>query len=633
MGGSHLLNLNGDPFEVLSTSMDGRMLERLAAIKDPSLHRWVAGLVMLAEPRRVYVVTEGREDHEYVRRKALERGEEQPTRIPLHTVHFDGPRDLARDRKNTRILVEGGAEIPFVNTLDRRRGLEEVIGILKGMMRGREMYLAFYCFGPKGSPFTHYAAQVTDSAYVIHNENILYRNCYSVFVEKAPNIEYARFIHATGERDENGWVKNVDKRRAYIDLEGQTVYSVNTQYGGNAIGLKKLMFRLCIYKGYREGWLCEHMFIAGVRGPGGRLTYITGAFPAGCGKTSTTFTADTIVGDDLAIIKAVSGEARAVNPEVGMFGIIDGVNPEDDPILYKALTDPGNEVVFSNILLTRDGTPWWNGKPEPPAPGVNYQGEWWPGKRDEQGREVPPSHPNARFTISLRALPILDPRVDDPNGVPVHAMIFGGRDPDTWVPVEEAFNWLHGIATKAAALESERTAAVLGKAGRLEFNPFAILDFLPISVGSFVKLHLDFASKLERPPRIYSVNYFLKDENGSYLNDKRDKRVWLKWIDLRVHGEAGAIETPTGLIPTLPDLQKLFNKELGKEYTEQDYEKQFTVRVPQHIAKIQRILDIYSKIPDTPKEAVEELNRQKERLKQAQSKYGDKISPFKLDRR
>lgn len=619
--------------EFLSTRMSSRMLERLASIKDPGLHKWVAWLVSTADPDSVYVVTDDREDYEYVRRRALESGEEHPTRIPLHTVHFDGPRDIARDRRNTRILVEGGARIPFVNTMDRRKGLEEVIGLLRGMMRGREMFLAFYCFGPRGSPFTMHAVQATDSAYVIHNENILYRNCYRDFAEKAPGLEYARFIHASGERDENGWVKNVDKRRIYIDLEGRSAYSVNTQYGGNSIGLKKLMFRLCIYKGFKEGWLCEHMFIAGVRGPGGRITYITGAFPAGCGKTSTAFTADTIVGDDLAIIKSVGGEARAVNPEAGMFGIIDGVNPEDDPILYEALTNPGNEVIFSNILLTKDGTPWWNGKPEPPRPGVNYQGEWWPGKRGEDGSEIRPSHPNARFTISLRAIPTLDPRVDDPNGVPVHAMIFGGRDPDTWVPVEEAFNWLHGVATKAAALESERTAAVLGRTGRVEFNPFAILDFIPISVGSFIKLHLDFASKLSETPRIYSVNYFLRDEKGRYLNEKRDKRVWLKWIDLRVHGEADAVETPTGLIPTYPDLQKLFEKELGKEYKEQDYENQFAVRVPRHLAKLERVLKIYADIPDTPREAVEELLRQKRRLEEARSRYGDVISPFKLDRR
>lgn len=622
-----------DPLRVLSKYMDGEMIEGLRAIRDPGLHAWLARLAEVAGPSRIYVVTGRREDYEYVRRRALENREEYMTRNPLHTVHFDGPWDTGRDRRNTKILVEGGREIPFVNTLDRSRGLEEAWSLLQGIMRGRELFIAFYCFGPKGSPFTMHAVQASDSAYVIHNENILYRSCYDEFVEKAPGIKYARLIHATGERDEHGWVKNVEKRRIYIDLEGNETYSLNTQYGGNSIGMKKLMFRLCIHKGSLEGWLCEHMFIAGVHGPGGRTTYITGAFPAGCGKTSTAFASDTIVGDDLAIIREVSGEARAVNPEAGMFGIIDGVNPEDDPILYKALTDPGNEIVYSNILLKRDGAPWWRGRPEPPGPGVNYQGEWWPGKRGRDGREIPPSHPNARFTLSLYSLPIVDEHVDDPAGVPVHAMLFGGRDPDTWVPVKEAFNWLHGIATMAAGLESERTSAVIGKAGVVEFNPFAILDFIPISIASFIKLHLDFAEKLREPPRIYSVNYFLRDERGRYLNEKRDKRVWLKWIDLRVHGEADALEAPTGLIPAYEDLRILFDRELGKTYTEEEYEEQFKIRVPQHLAKIERITGIYARIPGTPRVVFEELERQKERLLEARSRYGDMISPFRLDRR
>lgn len=620
-----------DIHRILSARINDEMLERLEAIKDPSLHSWIAGLVELVEPSSVYVVTEGSDDYEYIRRRALERGEEYKTRLPLQTVHFDGPNDVARDRRNTKILVERGARIPFVNTLERKRGLEEIHRLLKGIMKGREMYLGFYCFGPRESAFTQYAVQVTDSAYVIHNENILYRNCYSLFVEKAPGLEYAKLIHATGERDEHGWVKNTDKRRIYIDLKNNTTYSVNTQYGGNSIGMKKLMFRLCIHKGLMEGWLCEHMFIAGVKGPGDRTTYITGAFPAGCGKTSTAFASDTIVGDDLAIIKEIKGEARAANPETGMFGIIDGVNPNDDPILYKALTSPENEVIFSNILLGKGGVPWWRGKPEPPTPGLNYQGEWWPGKRVD-GREVLPSHPNARFTLSLRAIPLRDPKMDDPSGVPVQAMVFGGRDPDTWVPVKEAFNWLHGISTMAAALESEKTAAVIG-GGRREFDPFAILDFIPLSIGAFIKLHLDFESRLTRPPRIYSVNYFLRGFDGRYLNDRRDKRVWLKWIDLRVHGEADAIKAPTGLIPTHSDLARLFRTVLDKEYSEQDYEEQFKIRVSLHLAKIERILEIYSGIPDTPREAIAELLRQKDRLKEAEYKYGNIVSPFKLDRR
>jgi len=393
------------------------------------------------------------------------------------------------------------------------------------------------------------------------------------------------------------------------------------------VGPKKLALRLCVYRGYLEGWLCEHMFIVGVKGPGDRITYFTGAFPAGCGKTATTMIADTIVSDDIAIIKAVNGEARAVNTEIGSFGIIDDVNPRDDPDIYKVLLNPETEVIFSNILLCEDGEPWWRGRPEPPCKGRNWNLEWWPGK------DEPPSHPNARFTTLLKYFVKLDPRIDDPNGVPVDGMIFGGRDSDTHVPVEEAFDWVHGIVTKGAALESERTAAVLGRAGVREFNPFAILDFLSISIGDFIDLHLKFAEKLEKVPRIFGVNYFLRGENGQYLNEKTDKRVWLKWMELRVHNEVEALETPTGYIPLYDDLNDLFRRELGREYRFEDYEKQFTIRIPQNLEKIERIWAIYEKIPGTPRIVYDVLREQKSRLKNYRDKFGDYIPPSKLDRK
>ena len=617
----------------LSRYANSENLEKLRRVKKTSLLKWILEVAELTKPSSIFVVTNSVSDVEYIRRRAIENREEIPTSYsPLHTVHFDGPRDLARDRENTRILVESGVNIAMVNTRNRDEGLREVLELLDGIMRGREMYVAFYCFGPKGSPHTLYGVQVTDSAYVIHSSNILYRICYDVFTERE-DIEYMRFLHSAGERDENGWSVNTQKRRIYIDVEDQITYSVNTQYAGNTVGLKKLSLRLCIYRGYKEGWLCEHMFIIGVKGPGGRVTYFTGAFPAGCGKTSTALIADTVVGDDLAIIKSVNGEARALNPEVGMFGIIDGVNPVDDPEIYEILTRKDTEVIFSNVLLTEDGNTWWSGKPEPPRPGVNYAGKWYPGRRDERGLEIPPSHPNARFTTSIFYLEKLDLRIEDPEGVPVGGVIFGGRDPDTWVPVEEAFNWDHGIITKGASLESERTTAVLGQAGILEFNPYAILDFLPISPGAFTDLHLKFRELLTREPRVFSVNYFLRDESGKYLTEKRDKYVWLKWMELRVNSEVDAIETPTGYIPLYVDLEKLFRKELNKEFREDLYDKLFSVRVAKHLEKVERIWRIYSTIPDTPAKLFEVLLEQKRRLEEAKWRYGSVISPFKLDRK
>ncbi len=622
-----------DPLRILSMFCSEEHLDRLREIKNPRLWRDIAEVALVAKPTSIYVNTGSDEDKDYIRRKALENREEYPTVHPMHTVHFDGPKDLARDKENTRVLYPGGRQVPLINTFDRDAGLSEIGKLFRGVMSGKEMFVSFYLYGPRHSRFSLYGVQITDSAYVVHSEEILYRNGYRDFVEKGEELEYMLFIHSAGERDENGWSKNVENRRIFIDLEGNSVYSVNTQYAGNTVGLKKLALRLAIYKGYREGWLAEHMFIVGVKGRGGRISYFTGAYPAGCGKTSTAMVADTVVGDDLAIIHAVNGEARAINPEVGMFGIIDDVNPRDDPEIYSILVNPSAEVIFSNVLLMEDGNVWWRGKPGEPKKGVNYAGEWWPGKKDKNGKEIPPSHPNARFTVSIRHLSKLDPRIDDPEGVPVAGIIFGGRDSSTLPPVLEAFDWKHGIVTMGASLESERTAAVLGQVGVMELNPYAILDFLPISVGAFTALHLEFEKKLARPPKIFSVNYFLR-ENGKFLAEKRDKIAWLKWMEQRVHGEAQAIETPVGYIPTYEDLREIFARELGKEFKEDLYEKMFTIRVKGFLEKIERILKVYSTIPDTPAEFFQIMEEQIKRLKDLEKTgQGQNVSPFCLDKR
>ncbi|MEM4435824.1 MAG: phosphoenolpyruvate carboxykinase (GTP) [Thermosphaera sp.] len=607
-------------------------IEKLARIKNCELLDWIKQVAEHLNPSSIFVNTGSREDLDYIRRRAVENGEEYVSRYnSLHTVHFDGIKDLARDRGNTKIMTSRGVQIPLVNSGDREELRNEVWQIYRDIMRSKEMYIGFYCFGPRGSPFTLLGVQVTDSAYVIHSENILYRVCYEEFT-RSDSIEYMRFLHSSGERDENGWSKNVSKRRIYIDPEEMITYSVNTQYAGNTVGLKKLSLRLCVYKGFKEGWLCEHMFIIGMKGGGDKVAYFTGAFPAGCGKTSTALMSDLVVGDDLAIIRNVNGEARAINPEIGMFGIIDGVNPVDDKEIYEILTSRETEVIFANVLYTEDGDVWWNGKSEEPRPGINYAGKWRPGIRDENGKEIPPSHPNARFTTSIFYLSRVDPRINDPMGVPVSGMIFGGRDSDTLPPVEEAFNWVHGIVTKGASLESERTTAVLGQSGVREFNPYAILDFLSISPGQFTELHFRFAEGLSRQPRIYGVNYFLRDKDGRFLTEKVDKKVWLRWMEKRVHNELDALETPTGYVPLYNDLVELFRKELNKEFSEHLYEKLFSVRVSKLLEKIERIWVTYSEIPDTPKIFFDVLREEKGRLVKARDKYGDPVSPFKLDR-
>jgi phosphoenolpyruvate carboxykinase (GTP) len=428
--------------------------------------------------------------------------------------------------------------------------------------------------------------------------------------------------------------KHIEKRRVYIDLEDEIIYSVNTQYGGNSIGLKKLAMRLAIKRASKEGWLTEHMLIMGIYGPGGRKSYFTGAFPSMCGKTSTAMIdGETIVGDDIAYLRKIGGKIRAVNVEKGIFGIIEGINATDDPLQWQALTTPG-EVIFSNVLVMENGDVYWNGKDSnPPTKGVNHSGAWFLGKKNEHGIVIQSSHKNARFTFDMRILGNVDPKLDDPKGVEVSGFIYGGRDSDTWVPVEEAFDWVHGIVTKGASLESETTAATLGKEGVRMFNPMSNLDFLSIPIGRYIEDNLTFGADLDNPPRIFSVNYFLKDSKGQFMNHKNDKRIWLKWMELRVHDDVDALQTPTGFIPRYEDLKRLFQDIFHRTYSQNDYITQFTVRVPENIAKLDRLEKIYrTRVSDTPQVVFKIFKEQRERLQDVRSKHGDYISPDKFQK-
>jgi phosphoenolpyruvate carboxykinase (GTP) len=609
-------------------------IRKLDRIDNPELHSFIADQVELLNPSTVFIGTDAPEDLAYVRRRSLENGEEISLALEGHTIHFDNYGDQGRDKKHTGILVTAEMDLgDKIETIDRDHGLEDIKGIMRNIMEGKELFVRFFCLGPVNSEFSIPCVQLTDSAYVAHSEDLLYRQGFEEFVRQERSAKFFRFVHSQGELDERKTCKNLDGRRIYIDVISNTVYSANTQYGGNTLGLKKLAMRLAIRRGAEEGWLTEHMLVMGIHGPAGRITYFTGAFPSMCGKTSTAMLdGETILGDDIAYLRKRGGAIHAVNVEKGMFGIIQGVNSKDDPIQWKALHSP-NEIIFSNVLKTDECTVHWLGRDgEVPEKGINHSGKWWPGKKDYQHKEIPCSHPNARFTISLSSFENVDSRLHDPEGVVVGGVVYGGRDSDTSVPVEESYGWEHGIVMKGAALESETTAATLGKVGVREFNPMSNLDFLSISIGRYVETNLDFAQGLEKAPPIFSVNYFLKDKEGRFLNEKTDKKVWFKWMELRAAGDVAAIETPTGRIPRYEDLHRLFREVLDKEYTRGQYEEQFTLRILENLMKIERIRHIYTHdVKDAPAVMFKVLEEQKARLERAREKLGDYIAPSKFE--
>ncbi|MBU1863884.1 MAG: phosphoenolpyruvate carboxykinase (GTP) [Candidatus Omnitrophica bacterium] len=619
---------------ILETRLSAADYQKIMRLDNPAMYDFIATYIDLCSPKKIFVGTDTLGDIRYTREAALRNREEAKLGIEGHTIHFDGYYDQARDKAQTKFLLSSDKDLgPELNMINREVGLKEIFHLLTNSMAGHELFIKFFCLGPTHSPFSIPCVQLTDSAYVAHTEDLLYRQGYQEFIRQGRKAKFFKFVHAQGDLEEAVLrllvSKNIEKRRIYIDLEEEIIYSVNTQYGGNTIGLKKLAMRLAINRCSKEAWLTEHMLIVGIHGPGGRISYFTGAFPSMCGKTSTAMmNGETIVGDDIAFLRLIHGRVRAVNVESGIFGIIDGINDVNDPLQWRVLTSPA-EIIFSNQLVTEDNIIYWNGKPgEIPTVGVNYSGRWYKGKVDKDGKEISPSHKNARFTFCLDILDNVDPLVHDPVGVELSGILYGGRDSDTSVPVEESFSWIHGLITKGACLESETTAATLGQEGIRVFNPMSNIDFLSIPIGRYIRDNLKFGEKIKNPPRIFGVNYFLKDRDGQWLNDKNDKAIWLKWMELRVTDEVDAIRTPTGYIPTYQDLKVLFTRVLHKTYPKKEYIKQFTIRSSENLAKINRMMTIYqTRVLDTPEIVFTVLKEQQKRLIDAQAQYGNYISP------
>jgi phosphoenolpyruvate carboxykinase (GTP) len=616
--------------EVLRPKLSREDYKKLSAISHSKITQFIVEADQLCQPEKIFICSDSSEDIAYIRKQAIAAGEEKPLATPGHTYHFDGIYDQGRDRKKTKFLVPKDESLsPNLNQIDRDEGLREIKSLLRGVMKGRTMIVRFLTLGPANSPFTILCMECTDSWYVAHSVSLLYRPGYKAILGAGEDAEVFYTLHSAGRLNEDMVSIDYEKKRIYIDYKENKVFSVNTQYAGNSVGFKKLALRLVIRKAHREGWLAEHFMIIGVHGRQGRKTYLAGAFPSACGKTSTAMLpGETILADDLSYVRNLEGIARAVNVEAGIFGIIQNVNLIDDPLIYKTLTSSG-EIIFSNCLI-KDGKPYWLGMGSPlPKEGLNYTGYWYEGKTDTEGNKILPSHKNARYTVTLKALENCDPELDNPQGVELGGIMYGGRDYRAYVPVQEGLSWEHGIIAYGAALETETTFALVEAEGRYEINIMSIQDFISIPLSQYLKNYLEFGRRLKKIPLIFGVNYFLKDlKTGEFLNTRRDKHIWVKWMELRIHGDVGAIKTPTGLIPRYEDLCTLFKEVLSKEYTLQDYITQFTIRVRENLAKIERVKDFYhQRVSDVPNELFEVLEKQRKRLIEAQERFGDYISP------
>lgn len=625
--------------------IDPKDWAKVEALENPKVIEVIQKAIELMKPKEVRVISDDPKEIAQLREDVVSlTHEEKKLAIEGHTIHYDGYFDQARDKAHTAVLLPEGQKLSRgLNVVERQSGLKEILGFLDGSMKGKIMVIRFFCLGPTNSKFGIPALQITDSFYVAHSEDLLYRKGYEHFKNLKDKEKFFYFYHSAGEVDERGCTVNIDNRRIYIDPLELRVFSVNNQYAGNSLACKKLALRLGIWLSNNipddqiPEFMTEHMFISAFSPPYSekqRLTYFAGAYPSACGKTSTAMIPGAkIIGDDIAYLrKGINGELRGVNIEQGIFGIIKDVNPKDDPEIHQAITSP-KEMIFSNVLTTEDGKVYWLGmgkNVDYPKEGFNHSGEWHKGKTDKDGNIISVCHPNARYTLRIEELENVDEHLHDPDGVKIDAILFGGRDSDICVPVAESLSWEHGVFI-GATIESETTSATLGKEGILKSSPMANMDFIIIPLAKYFKNYLKFGRNLKDCPKVYSTNYFLKNSKGEYLNGKLDKKIWILWAEGRIHGEYEGIVTPIGVIPKYEDLKTLFKLVFDQEYTEKEYIDQFAIYVDNYLEKYDRMKVLFDEEPDMPQELYMELTRIQEGLRELKSKHGKSIvSPFEI---
>jgi phosphoenolpyruvate carboxykinase (GTP) len=628
--------------KVFAERLDDENRRKLAPITTEEALIKIAGAIAMCEPARVFVNTGSAADVQWVREYALAKGEEAKLAKSGHTIHFDLPQDQARLVKQTFYIVnEGEKASALAKTYLRADALAYVQEHVKGIMRGMTMMVGFYSRGPVGAAATTAAIEITSSAYVVHSAELLYRNCYDAFDREVARRGGVFFTNVHSEGPNRP--EDVPNARIFMDRSWLTTYSTFCTYAGNTLLMKKGNHRFAVdYATYYQVGqeLSEHMFITGLRGPDGRVTYFAGAAPSGCGKTTTAMVGTDFVGDDLAQMWiATDGTLRAVNPERGIFGIVEDVNREGDPHLMKALRDQDSEVIWSNVLIDEHEVPYWSGCGEPmPKRGRNFQGEWYEGKLDGEGKPIPPSHKNSRCTLDCREIANHNAAANaDPAGVPVKVITYSGRDADTMPPVWVARTADEGVAI-GASIVSKATATEVGATG-VNRQPWANAPFIPGPLADYMDCQFKFYNSPRFSdagrPVLAGLNYFLTHGNrggqgDKLLGEKRDVKVWLGWLERYVHGDVTAIDTPIGMIPRYDDLRALF-AEIDKPYPRDLYDKQFSFYIDNILARIEMQTEAYAKEENLPPQLFRIYERQRAELLALKAKHGAVVAVEKLE--
>jgi phosphoenolpyruvate carboxykinase (GTP) len=631
-----------DANKMIENKMDEANLAKINKIQNPNIRIKMANAISLCEPDSVFIATGSEEDRQFVRDLSLEKGEESVLPMDKHTIHYDLKEEQGRIIDRTFYIHDEGVEVSSLALKkDRAEVLEDIRDKMTGIMRGKILMVGFYMRGPVGAPASNPAVEMSSSTYVLHSAEILYRNVYDSIDREIENLgHFYTNIHSEGlNRPED-----LPNARVYMDRSHLTTYSFNCTYAGNTLLMKKGNHRFSVdrsvYKKMGEQ-IAEHMFITGIEGPGGRVTFMAGAAPSGCGKTTTAMAGDQFIGDDLAQMWiAEDGSIRSINPEVGIFGIVEDVNWEGDPKLMECLRNPGTEVIWSNVLIDENGVPQWvgNGENPPPTNGVNFQGPWKAGMKDENDKEIPMSHPNSRCTLSNSALGNYCDKNEDPAGVETRIFTYSGRDSDTMPPVWVARNSDEGVVI-GACIVSAATATEVGATG-VRRQPWANAPFTPGSLGDYMESQFQFFGNdkiaPDKKPILSGLNYFLTHEarggtSKKLLGEKKDVKAWMAWLERRAYNEVEAIDTPIGYLPKYADLKELFETKINKAYPEDLYTKQFSIYIDKVIARVDLQLEAYGKEKNTPEKLFEVLKKQRQGLMDLKEKYGPVVTPQQLE--